>query len=528
MKYSLLVSLLTIAGAIIGQDSPDARAILDKVAQAGRTGRSYRAEFAGTLESTGTGMQQKVELGGTIIFQQPDKVRMEIKTGPVETLMVRNGTETYIYLPATKQYTKFTANPASRTNPDLSMLFGDVTADVRSAKLGADENLLFGGASTRCYVIQTESDLSARGSSLSASSIRSTLWIDQSNYMVLRRRSAWTTQAPRLRVPVETTMEFAVTNLIWSPPLTGAEFTFTPPTGATEMINRQGVPSGSAQAKSAGPERASIALESAPMYSKMSTASPVVVVLHKNDAVTIDFSVAGPNGGWCSVTQAVAGGKSGNVPCNSLQREPVVRLDTPSAAPAPAPVALTLPTARASRIPRAPPNIKVYFVPIGDLTLIDVNYLVHYYQIRYGLAVTPLPPIALDDNTYNPNRRQNEAARLIQSMGAAYPDLANDGRSILIGITEADIYAARENWTYAFGLRGGDRFAVVSSARMDLHRFEVGGVPNPNLLHRNLAKMLSREIGFMYYRLPFSSDPRSVVGPTLDSTEDLDQRGEDF
>ena len=74
MKYSLLVLLLTMAGAIYGQDSPDARAILDKVAQASRTGRSYRAEFAGSLESAGTGMQQKVELRGTVIFQQPDKV----------------------------------------------------------------------------------------------------------------------------------------------------------------------------------------------------------------------------------------------------------------------------------------------------------------------------------------------------------------------------------------------------------------------------------------------------------------------
>jgi hypothetical protein len=131
-------------------------------------------------------------------------------------------------------------------------------------------------------------------------------------------------------------MEFAVTSLAWSPPLTGAEFTFTPPAGATEMTNRQGAPVTPAQAKSAGPEKASIAVESVPMYSKMSAASPVVVVLHKDDAVTIDFSVAGPNGGWCSVTQAVVGGKSGNVP--------VAQLDSPSAAPPPAPVALTLPT----------------------------------------------------------------------------------------------------------------------------------------------------------------------------------------
>jgi len=309
------------------------------------------------------------------------------------------------------------------------------------------------------------------------------------------------------------------------------EFRFIPLVGAlTSGRTRDEIrpPVNPEPRQASGPQRATVVVDSVPMYSRMSAGSPVVAVLHKDDAVGIDFSVAGPNGGWCSVTQAVTGGKSGNVPCNSLEREPVAQLDAPSTPPQPAPAALTLPTARASRIPRAPPNVKVFFVPLGNLTLIDLNYLVRYYQIRYGLAVTPLPAIALGDNTFNPNRRQNEAARLIQSMLAAYPDLANDGRSILIGITESDIYAARENWTYAFGLRGGDRFAVVSSARMDLHRFEVGGAPNPNLLHRNLAKMLSREIGFMYYQLPFSSDPRSVVGPALDSTEDLDQRGEDF
>jgi len=56
---------------------------------------------------------------------------------------------------------------------------------------------------------------------------------------------------------------------------------------------------------------------------------------------------------------------------------------------------------------------------------------------------------------------------LIQSIRDAYPTIANDGRSILIGITESDIDTTSENWLFALGLRG-PRMAVVSSARMDL------------------------------------------------------------
>lgn len=294
---------------------------------------------------------------------------------------------------------------------------------------------------------------------------------------------------------------------------------------STREIQSTGIPP---SRQAAGPQRATVALESAPMYSKMSTKTPVVEILKKGDQVTIDFSMDGPTGDWCSVTQLREGGKHGNIQCDSLLREEVV-IGTHSSASLPRqPTTLNLKTTRATFIPRAPLNVRVYFVPIGNLAYVDIQSLVRYYQQRFGLTVTPLPAIALDGYAFNLNRKQNEAERLIQSMQAGYPDLARDGRSILIGITEVDIYTSSERWTYAFAFRNGKRFAVVSGARMDLPHFEFGVPTDASMLHRNLAKMLSREIGFLYYGLPVSSNPRSVVGPTLDSTEDLNQRGEDF
>ena len=201
--------------------------------------------------------------------------------------------------------------------------------------------------------------------------------------------------------------------------------------------------------------------------------------------------------------------------------------ETAVAIPATERVALTVSTTRALNIPPAPPNVSVYFVPIGNLSIIDVSYLVEYYRQRLGLSITPLPAIALG-RTYDPRRRQNQAEALLQSMRDEYAKIANDGRSILIGITEADIYTSDRNWRFALGLRDEGRFAVVSSARMDLDHVNYGAPSDFVGLHTRLTKMISREIGFMYYRLRTSRDPRSVVRSSIMGVDELDELGEDF
>ncbi len=262
------------------------------------------------------------------------------------------------------------------------------------------------------------------------------------------------------------------------------------------------------------------------MHSEMSATSPEVAVLHKDDEVFISFSIGASDGQWCAATQSVAGGKSGNLRCDSLKQDPALQQDIPS--PAPVAAALTLPTARASHIPRAPLNVRVYFVSIGTPALVDMQYLVGYYKQRLGLDITTLRAIALDSSTFDPIRQQNEVEGLIKLLKRAYPALVNDGRSILIGITEADIYTTSENWRFALGQRDEGRFAVVSSARMDLDHFEYDGPSNVVALHNRLTKMISREIGFLYYGLPFSPDARSVVRSSIMGVDELDELGEDF
>jgi predicted Zn-dependent protease len=154
--------------------------------------------------------------------------------------------------------------------------------------------------------------------------------------------------------------------------------------------------------------------------------------------------------------------------------------------------------------------------------------LIGYYKQRFGLTIQALPAIGIDPGSLNATRRQIQAERLVASMERSYPTLVNDRRSVLIGITEADIYTTGENWAFALGLRDQDRFAVVSSARMDLNHVAYGAPSDPVALHSRLTKMISREIGFLYYDLPFSPNPRSVVRTSLLGVDELDELGEDF
>jgi predicted Zn-dependent protease len=271
-------------------------------------------------------------------------------------------------------------------------------------------------------------------------------------------------------------------------------------------------------------ERAMVSSEAAPMYSQMSVASPVVVVLHKGDVVTIDFAFADSSGSWCGVTQSGEGGKSGHMLCDSLHLGGARKAESSQqlAPGSPAP-----PVSAASRLPRPPRGAQLYFVPIGELSTVDLPSLVSYYKQRFELRVETLPAVPLDSSAFQPLRQQHVAQRLVTLMQNGYPELAAERHAVLIGITEADMYTLDESWNFALGLRQG-RSAVVSSARMDPGHFADGTPVDSALLHRRLVKMISREIGFLYYRLPFSPDAHSVLRESIMGVDDLDEMGEEF
>jgi len=117
------------------------------------------------------------------------------------------------------------------------------------------------------------------------------------------------------------------------------------------------------------------------------------------------------------------------------------------------------------------------------------------------------------------------------------PAHANNPESILIGMTEEDMYIRGKAWRFAFSYREEGRFAVVSSARMSLPSTSELQAATPlgdprtyksPQFHSRLRKMLSKNIGIMPYQLSMNDDPQSVLYRSIMGIDELDTVGEDF
>ena len=168
----------------------------------------------------------------------------------------------------------------------------------------------------------------------------------------------------------------------------------------------------------------------------------------------------------------------------------------------------------------------VYLAPLGKPQDVLSNDLLSFYQKKYGIQLRVLEPVPLPDWSRDEIRKQFIAEELVGAMKRANPRLAGDPSAILIGVTDQDMYISEVDWSYAFNWRQEERFGVVSTARMD-PAFEKQPA-NPKLLEERARKMITKDIGLLYYHLQPSYDSSSVLSGSIDDLDDLDDIGEDF
>jgi predicted Zn-dependent protease len=167
---------------------------------------------------------------------------------------------------------------------------------------------------------------------------------------------------------------------------------------------------------------------------------------------------------------------------------------------------------------------KIYFVPIGDFPTSKAHDLVAYYRDKFNLAVKILPRVSLNASVRDADRQQLIAEEVIALMKDAQPDLVADPEAILIGLTVEDMYIASYDWQYTFSWRQDEKYAVVSNARMDTGATRYSEA----LIKKRLHKMVTKNIGILYYRLPASDNPASVLYKNINGVFELDRMGEEF
>jgi predicted Zn-dependent protease len=177
--------------------------------------------------------------------------------------------------------------------------------------------------------------------------------------------------------------------------------------------------------------------------------------------------------------------------------------------------------------PKLPPPKRICFVAFADFPSTQIQSLVDYYHEKLKLEVETGPALRIPDNAVDAARQQLIAERLVEGARAARADLAGNPHAVLIAFTDQDIYPLGENWQFAFGWRDETaRTAVVSSARMDLHYpDEPADVARPEI---RLRKIVTKDIGILYYHLPQNGNPHSVLYNGILGIQELDMVGEDF
>jgi predicted Zn-dependent protease len=180
-------------------------------------------------------------------------------------------------------------------------------------------------------------------------------------------------------------------------------------------------------------------------------------------------------------------------------------------------------------VPKEIPHADLYFVAIGDVPADLMSDMASHFEEKFGMRITVLPGLSFDRVTFDPVRSQTVADELIAAVRQRYVKLTGDRRTRVIGVTPYDMYmqAMRKEWQFTFSLRSDDEhFAVVSYARMDPS--SLGARPDPGRFTARLHKMVAKNIGIMYYGLPISQDPRSVLYGQIGGLAELDRMTEYF
>src|SRR5262249_27645997 len=122
-----------------------------------------------------------------------------------------------------------------------------------------------------------------------------------------------------------------------------------------------------------------------------------------------------------------------------------------------------------------------------------------------------LPEVAVGPSSYDAARGQYIAEEMILDTKRAYPKIARSADSIMIILTDEDIYPRSLGWNFTYSFHTGYKFAVVSSRRDDPACEEPDKPHDPAIQLAFSNQMLTKSVAMLYFRLPHSFDPPSIM-----------------
>ncbi|HEV7673256.1 MAG TPA: hypothetical protein VGQ12_01870 [Candidatus Angelobacter sp.] len=161
---------------------------------------------------------------------------------------------------------------------------------------------------------------------------------------------------------------------------------------------------------------------------------------------------------------------------------------------------------------------KLYFVPVGRQAIF-VRSLAEYYAQKFGTEIYILPLVKLAPSACVPERNQCIAEEVVGAMANAYPDIARNPESVMIALTDEDLFPKATGWDFTYS-QHSDRIGVVSTRRMDPSFW--GRRPDNAARLASTKQMLTKYIALQYFHLPESFDPTSILFSPLTPSDGPD------
>jgi hypothetical protein len=159
----------------------------------------------------------------------------------------------------------------------------------------------------------------------------------------------------------------------------------------------------------------------------------------------------------------------------------------------------------------------VWLVPLGEPESVDVDLLAKELAARYRIPVAVLPDIALPSWTLDATERSLVAEKLVFLLSRVY---RTQGGAAIIGITDYEMYATRNDRTHVFSWRAPPHYGVVSTSSLAASLLDrLRG----HSRHERTRKLVARNIGFLYYRRHKVDDPHSLLRPSMHGVDEIDK-----
>src|SRR5215475_13870240 len=166
------------------QDLPEGKTLLEREPEALKRYLSYQYTEDVTTQMTVMGNPVSVLTTMEMQVVNPNKMRMEMKTGNITTsLLISDGETIWMYIPVLKQYSKLPGNEEARS-PVFPELTGNEMQNLASAVTKRSETIEVDEAPNDGWVVETRVGKSPMGGMEIQDAVYLT-WIDKSTGIAL-------------------------------------------------------------------------------------------------------------------------------------------------------------------------------------------------------------------------------------------------------------------------------------------------------------------------------------------------------